>query len=96
MGELRKHDVRSITSGARMTPTSIWVLTRRNDLEASLQLLPAGEVNDLNRGSARYWVLDLRLSRLRLRHPERYAGLVAWPFGASLRMEADNEFEEYN
>ena len=59
VGQLRTHDVRSIMGHSTEPLGSLWVLSPENEREASLRLMPAGQVNQLNQRGLRYWVLDL-------------------------------------
>merc|ERR1719148_280322 len=61
VGQLRTHDVMGIMGSTPAVHRSLWVMIPKSDREASLELLPAGDVNELNRQGNRYWVLDLRL-----------------------------------
>merc|ERR1740121_1019315 len=60
VGQLRKHDIKAIMHCAADAERSLWVMMRKNDREASLDFLPAGDANQLNRRRQQYWVLDLR------------------------------------
>merc|ERR1712129_99115 len=62
VGRLRSHDVKDVigSGSAAAGGRCVWVLLGRNEQEAHLELLPVGDINNLNEGRAKYHLLDVR------------------------------------